>query len=158
MTVVSSVNSLMCFSSGLIQMGAAWGEKISSYWPRLNAVLMKARTDNSFFIMSIARLGISFYIAETAKFFFDSDLSSFDGVRLCVWNVIFVCVCVCFSSIKLLEAMGGWWILFTPKNRQPLLRKIILMLPFKMQFYPCVTDITVISHDLMEPFPSSGGY
>lgn len=157
MTVVSSVNLLMCFSSGLIQMGAAWGEKISSYWPRLNAVLMKARTDNSFFIMSIARLGISFYIAETAKFFFVSDLSSFDGVRLCVWNVIF-CVCVCFSSIKLLEAMGGWWILFTPKNRQPLLRKIILMLPFKMQFYPCVIDITVISHDLMEPFPSSGGY
>lgn len=28
------------------------------------------------------------------------------------------------------------------------------MLPFKMQFYPCVIDITVISHDLMEPFPS----
>lgn len=47
-----------------IQMGTAWDERISLYWTWLNAVLMKAYADNSFFIMSLARLGISFSIAD----------------------------------------------------------------------------------------------
>lgn len=65
---------------------------------------MKAHTDNSFFIMSLARLGISFYIAETAKFFFDAGLSSLTEFD-CVFEMSFFWVC--FSSIKLLEVIGG---------------------------------------------------
>lgn len=57
-----------------IQMGTAWDERISLYWTWLNAVLMKAYADNSFFIMSLARLGISFSIADRDKFRFSPPL------------------------------------------------------------------------------------
>lgn len=58
---------LLCPS---IQMGAARDGRIGLYWPRLNAALMKAHADNSFFIMSLARLGISFSVAEREKSWF----------------------------------------------------------------------------------------
>ena len=51
-----------------IQMGTARDERISLYWTWLNAELMKAYADNSFFIMSLARLGISFSFAEKLGF------------------------------------------------------------------------------------------
>lgn len=78
-----------------IQMGTAWDERISLYWTWLNAVLMKAYADNSFFIMSLARLGISFTIAdrETSSDFhhrcFGCVPRLWAGVRSCVWNISF---------------------------------------------------------------------
>lgn len=96
--LISSVNVLMRFFNRVIslslisppllcpsiQMGTAWDERISLYWPWLNAALMKAHADNSFFIMSLARLGISFSIAEREKFCccFGWESSSFD------WSLI----------------------------------------------------------------------
>lgn len=50
-----------------IQMGTAWDERISLYWTWLNAVLMKAHADNSFFIMSLAGLGISFFPSQRER-------------------------------------------------------------------------------------------
>lgn len=78
-----------------IQMGTAWDERISLYWTWLNAVLMKAYADNSFFIMSLARLGISFSIADRER---SSDFHHrcfgcvprlWAGIRSWVWNISF---------------------------------------------------------------------
>lgn len=54
---------------------------------------MKAQADNSFFIMSLARLGISFSIAEREVLMFAAAAALggclLTGVRLCIWNIIF---------------------------------------------------------------------
>lgn len=89
---LSLISPPLLYSS--IQMGTAWDERISLYWTWLNAVLMKAHADNSFFIMSLARLGISFSIAERTCDFhfccFGWVRCLLTGVRLCVCeNIIF---------------------------------------------------------------------
>lgn len=111
-----------------IQMGTAWDERISLYWTWLNAVLMKAHADNSFFIMSLAGLGISFSVAEREREVLILSgwvPASLTGVRLCVWEYYFFVLHFC--SIKLhgeTEQRRVWGIVFTPKNRRLRLRKI----------------------------------
>lgn len=104
-----SVISLLLLYS-YIQMATAWDERISLYWTWLNAVLMKAHADNSFFIMSLARLGISFSVAGKVKFWFSllllwTSAVSLSGIRLCIWNIIFI---LHFCTIKLHGETRVW--------------------------------------------------
>lgn len=70
-TFTSSVNMLMHVFNWkwslilffIMAQHSGWNvpdERISLYWTRLNVELMKAYADNSFFIISLARLGFSF--------------------------------------------------------------------------------------------------
>lgn len=91
---------VVCLVSPLFYRAPAFsGERITLYWPCLNAAPMKARADNSFFITSLAsaRLGISFSVAAAEKF---RESPPLHRSSICVfWNIIFLILRFC--SIKL---------------------------------------------------------
>lgn len=135
-------------------MGTAWDERISLYWTWLNAVLMKAHADNSFFIMSLARLGIFiFYCGEREGFWFFTAAAlggslvfslAFDYV----FGILFFLYCIS-ARLSLTERPRVWWIVFTPKNRCLQLRKVKLKQLFEARMLPLwlggLIDTTVIS-------------
>ncbi len=144
-----------------IQMGAARDERISLYWTWLNAVLMKAHADNSFFIMSLAGLGISFSVAGREKFWFPPPpppppllwlgASSFDwSLIVCLLYYFLYCISARLSSGRDGEVCRVWWIVFTPKNRCLRLRKNQSEAAVWDQILPCNSccfDTTVIHHE-----------